>query len=252
MATNKKNKITKNDVVEELEEIEEVEEETLEEVNDNVEDFEEVSLEDRVFNIEKKTNTIFVISIITLIIVVISMIILIANGSSSNSTRTSSNTSNNSETESSSDENYSTAAFNKIKAQDIESVSKGKTAMIWIGRQTCGYCALYAPIVEEVQKEYGFTANYLDLYSIVDSATSTLADEEAYNILMDLEADKSCKSLVTDSNGSAVECGDVLSSRFGATPLTIFVKDNKMVGAFSGYVQASELGSILESYGFKK
>ena len=251
MATNKKKD---NKSVQELEQIEEIELEEKEEVEttDNNEPFEELSLEDRVYNIEKKTNTIFVISIITLIIVLVSMILLIANNSGSSTTKKSTSGGSSTTNEQSSDENYSTAAFNKIKAQDIESVSKGKTAMIWIGRQTCGYCALYAPIVEEVQKTYGFTANYLDLYSIVDASSSTLADEEAYNILMDLKADKSCKSKVTDNNGKTVECGDVLSTRFGATPLTIFVKDNKIVGAFSGYVEASELGSILEEMGFKK
>jgi len=237
------------EVIEELDD-----ESTVEEVEnlENKEEFVEVSLEDRVYNIEKKTNAIFVMIIITMIISLVSFIVVISKNTSIKSNNSSSNTSNNTQTEQADESGYSTASFNKIKAQDIESVSKGKTAVIWIGRQTCGYCALYAPIIESVSKEYGFTANYLDLYSIIDENTGSLADQDGYNILINLGAAKNCKSYVYDNDGKEIACADVLDERFGATPMTLFVKDNKLVGAFSGYTQEEQLSQLVEEFGFSK
>ena len=121
MANKKKTKI-----VEELDEDTVIEEKKEQE--EVIDDFEELSLEDRVFNIEKKTNAIFVMVIITMILCLVSLIVVIAknnDGKKSDSSSTSSETSN------SNDSGYSTEAFNVIKGSDIATVSKGKTAIIW-------------------------------------------------------------------------------------------------------------------------
>ena len=209
---------------------------------------EELSLEDRVFNIEKKTNAIFVMVIITMIICLVSLIVVIAKNSDSKKSDSSSASTETTNSES----GYSTEAFNVIKGSDIASVSKGKTAVIWIGRQNCGYCKLFAPVVGVVQDEYGFKANYIDLYSLVNSSTGQISDEDSYNALMDMAVDKSCKSFVYDDSNNTIPCSSVMESRFGSTPMTLFVKDGKMVGALSGYVQSDGFRDILEQMGFSK
>ena len=241
MANKKKAKI-----VEELDEDTVIEEKNIVEEKD---DFEELSLEDRVFNIEKKTNAIFVMAIITMIICLVSLIVVIAKDSNNNKKSESSST--NTET-TSNESGYSTEAFNVIKGSEIANVSKGKTAVIWIGRQNCGYCKLFAPVVGVVQDEYGFKANYIDLYSIVNSSNGQISDQDSYNALMNMSIDKSCKSYVYDENNQTVPCSKVMESRFGSTPMTLFVKDGKMVGALSGYVQTDGFKEIVEQFGFSK
>lgn len=231
----------KQDVVEFDAEIEKIDKNEAILTEEDVDDeYEEIALEDRIINIEKKTNSIMALVIILIALVVINLIVTI--------TRTTIDTKSN-DNEATSSYNYDVSSFEKIKATDIASVSKGKQVVIWMGRQGCSFCSMFAPILESAQEEYGFKAYYLDLYDIIDEATGKITDQNAYEILMSLGVDKNCQSRAQDDSGS-ISCEDFMERDFGATPLTIFVKDGKMTGNIGGYVQ--DLGSILEEQGFSK
>lgn len=133
---------------------------------------------------------------------------------------------------------YDVSSFDKIKVSEIASKSKGETIVIMIGREGCGWCSRYIPILKSAQEEYNFKAKYIDLATIVDIKTFTISDQEAYNTLINIPAEPGFE--------------DFLTTEFGATPLTIIVKDNKIINAFAGYVEESYLSSILESSGFTK
>lgn len=237
--SNKTKKAIKNAITED-DELEVQEEQTQPEVakekvekktqviDEDFEDEEEISIEDRIINIEKKTNTTLVLMVITVLLVFVTMLFTINNNDNSSSTSTEEN-----ETSS-----YSTDAFDVIKGTDIASESKDKTIVVMMGRQGCGYCAAYAPVLGLAQEEYDFVTKYIDLADIIDLEKGTITDEDSYNALMDLDA-------VSDYE-------TFMENNFGRTPLTLFIKNSKIIGTISGYVDSDELATQLETYGISK
>ena len=245
MMSKKNKKIVKtNDATDEIDEIEEidsnveVEEEIVEEVkvvkkdiDEDDEEYAELTVEERIINIEKKTNTTLVLMVITVILVFVTMIFTINNGKSESTTTGTGN-----ETEASTE--YSTDAFDVIKGTDIASLSKDKLIVAVMARQGCGYCAAYAPVLGLAQEEYDFVTKYLDLADIVDMTTGTISDEDSYNALINLDAVKGYETFMEEN--------------FGRTPITLFIKDSKILGVISGYVDSDELATQLENYGISK
>ena len=240
--TNKKVVENKKDI-EELVEIEEIEEtDDLEEENvkskkierdtfeDEEKDYEELSIEDRLVNMEKKTNTILVLTVIIAILCCITTIVVIGNTTSSDETKTTETTS--------SDGSYDTSSFKKISGTDIEAESKNETIVVMIGRQGCSWCAEYAPVLASVASNYGFTARYIDLTDIVDINAGTITDSDSYAALLGLSADD--------------EYATFMEENFGGTPLTLIIKNSKIIGAVNGYVDESTLSTTLEAEGFSK
>ncbi len=237
MAKNKK----KNTSVKEVEVIEEIEnEEELEEVEENAYDFveeeeefedgssdyEEIGLEERLTNIEKKVNTMFYLVIAVLVVAVITLFISAGNNGSSQSNSSSESESSQSSTQQNS--GYDTSAFNQIKPDDIATLSKNKTIVVWVGYQECGYCQAYAPVMTQVTKDFGITANYIDI--------STITQDE-WNVVLNLKGKGDWKDV---------------SSKFEGTPFTIIVKNGTVIGGISGSTTAEGLEAVFEDAGLKK
>ena len=234
MAKNKNMKNIKDVDVEEIEtEIEEFDDETFEvDIEDNNgEDFsfEELTMEERIIGIEKKVNTMFVL---TIIIAIISLITLITNFNT-----VSSDTNTDTSTETSG--GYSTEDFVKTTAHELESLSKNKSIVVWIGRQGCGYCTQYVPTITSVGKKLGIDIYYLDLADIFDFSGESvqLKDQKAYEIMTKFATD--------DENSTIME-------EFGATPMTLVIKNNKIIGSFTGALPEEDVLSTLKAEGFKE
>ena len=133
---------------------------------------------------------------------------------------------------------YDISSFEKIKASDIAKLSKDETIVIMIGREGCGWCQKYIPVLKSAQKKYKFKTKYIDLAKIISIQTWELIDEDSYNTLIDIPAESGYENIILQE--------------FGATPLTIIIRDNKIINAFAGYVEESELSDVLESVGFSK
>ncbi len=239
MAKNKKNKNTsvkEVEVIEEVEteeELEEVEEEIVEEdefeeeedfEEENEEEYEEIGLEERLANIEKKTNANFWMTIAILVVSCLSLIIALTNGGNSDSETSTGDTTQGESTVS----GYDTSAFNAIKPADIESLSKNNTIVVWIGYQQCQFCQAYAPLLAQVTEEYGITANYIDITTIT---------EDELNVVMSLTG-----------KGDWEE----FAASFSGTPFTLIIKNNKVVGGINGYVEASQIADAFDDAGLKK
>lgn len=242
MAKKKNNKVSKEEIKDI--QIEETEEEEIEEIDDEVEeteeldnddnlDFKEVSLEDRIINIEKKSNITLFIVLITCLICVI-LLFGVFNGSNNNDNYSDTNANE----EVSNDGTYDTSAMKEITAKDIESESKKQTIVIVIGRQGCGYCAAYVPIITEVAKEYGITLRYIDFSKIVDVQAQKVIDEEAYEIIYNLEGEGQWDGF----GAKALE----------GTPNTLIIKDNVIVSGVNGYNEADAIRSAFDAAGLKK
>lgn len=228
MAKNKNTSVKEVEVIEEVETEEEiVEDDDLEEEEDfeeeNEEGYEEIGLEERLANIEKKTNANFWMTIAILVISCLSLIIALTNNGNSDSETSTGDT-----TQEETVSGYDTSAFNTIKPADIESLSKNKTIVVWIGYQQCQFCQAYAPLLTQVTEEYGITANYIDI--------STITEDEL-NIVMSLTG-----------KGDWEE----FAASFSGTPFTLIIKNNKVVGGINGYVEASQIADAFDDAGLKK
>lgn len=211
---------------------------TLEEIDDD--EHEELSVEERIINIEKKTNTILVVVVALMVFTLINTILI--------STKGSFEASSSEEAQS----GYSTENFKEIKGSDIVTESKNEKIVVMIGRQTCGYCAKYAPILEEVQKEFNLTARYIDLTDIIDLESGQVIDNDSRDAIVNISSDKNCKVVGTDEEGKDLTCENFMENNFGATPLTLVIENNKLTYAFAGYVDASGLEEQLQNAGFSK
>ena len=110
-----------------------------------------------------------------------------------------------------------------------------KVTMHVFGRNTCYYCNIFKPVYNEVAAE-----NNLDIYYY---------DSDSFN------SDEYSKILNSGINIPA-ECTTSkeetpLSSGFG-TPLTLYLKNGKVVGCISGYVNKDKLETKLKSVGMMK
>lgn len=134
---------------------------------------------------------------------------------------------------------YDTSMFKKIGAKDLASLSNGKTIVVWIGRQGCGYCSLYAPRIHSVGKAYNVPVYYIDLGTIFDftQAQVSIKDQSAYDTMINFQTD--------------AENADVLEN-FGATPMTLFIRDNKIVGNIVGALDETQVEQAFKDEGFKK
>ena len=135
---------------------------------------------------------------------------------------------------------YDTEAFQKIVGTDIAEMSKGKKMVIWIGRQGCGYCSLYAPTIKKVGKDYNMPIYYIDLAAMYDTTGYewTLVDQASYQA-------------ITTMPTIGDEATSVMGS-FGSTPMTIIVEDGQVIGGVVGAVDKSTVETILTNAGIKK
>lgn len=208
-------------------------------LEDDIEsDFEELSVEDRLFNIEKKVNTNLIVSVITIILVFITMIFAITNkGTKSYDDDTTITTQDG--TSNDSTYSYSTALFDEIDPANIDKESKGQTIVVMIGKQGCSACAMYAPTLALLQEEYDFTTKYIDFNKMItiNGQSAYISDEDGYEAITSLTG--------TGYDGWVEE-------HFGSTPLTLIVKDSKILYAVVGAADESTLTTQFDKLGIKK
>ncbi len=131
---------------------------------------------------------------------------------------------------------YDTSAFKEILGKDVVKESKNKTIVVLVARQTCGYCAIFAPTITEISEEYDFQVRYIDLEKIVDiySPNWDVIDQESYDTLVNLKA---------------VAGFETFMDEFGATPMTVVIKDGKITGGIIGAYPKENVVEALKDAG---
>lgn len=132
--------------------------------------------------------------------------------------------------------NYDVSMFDEIKAKDVKSKTKNKLQVVYIGRETCGWCAAFLPNLWDAQEEFDFTTLYIDIAKIIDFSNGEVLDQDSFDILNSL-------------TGEGYE--DYMSENLGATPMILIIKDNKIVGAHTGYSEYDAFKSVLNDAGIK-
>ena len=226
--------MVKNKNEKDVEIVEEKNEDIFEEETENFEDYKELTDSDRILKIEKATKLITILVIIGLLISIVNSIFIISI-KYSNKTNSNTNTNETQEQETS----YDTSKFNEITMSDIKKASKGKTIAIFVGRQGCIWCAQYAPIITKAQEKYNFKVQYVDFGKIIDftKAQPTISDKDAYELLVKYIEDSKFASEIEQGMG---------------TPMTLFIKDNKLVDFINGFVEEDTLATYLKNNGFDK
>ncbi len=139
-------------------------------------------------------------------------------------------------TESEYNTDYDVSMFKEIKASELKKNTKD-LSVVYIGRSTCSWCAAFLPRLWEAQEEYGYKTLYIDIAKIMDFTNNgEILDQKAYNIMINLTG-KNYETYVKDN--------------FGATPMILIMKNNKIVGAQTGYSEYEEFKKVLNEAGIK-
>lgn len=131
---------------------------------------------------------------------------------------------------------YDVSMFKEISASDIKKETKSKLSVVYVGRETCSWCAAFLPNLWEAQEKYDYTTLYVDIAKIIDFNTGNIIDESAYSTMMDLTGDN---------------YDDYMEQNFGSTPMILIMKDNKIVNAQTGYSEYDDFETILNEAGIK-
>lgn len=120
---------------------------------------------------------------------------------------------------------YDISQFEVINAdQFVEAYKGSETKVIYIGRETCGYCQAFIPALQQAQADYGYKTLYLDIENVPTSDISKITSLNTW-----------------------------FNDYYGTTPLVVVVKDGAIVGeGWIGYADYATFADYLESVGFKK
>lgn len=149
----------------------------------------------------------------------------------------SNNGSENTSNESEYNTNYDVSMFKEITASYLKHETKGRLSVVYIGRSTCVWCSAFLPNLWEAQEKYGYTTLYIDIAKIMDFEKGGITDQSSYDIM-------------TKLTGKGYE--DYVEKNFGSTPMILIMKDNKIVGAQTGYSEYEEFEKFLNNSGINK
>ena len=182
---------------------------------------------------EELLNKLIILGRWILVILICILIALVIGISKLYSTDNVSNTStNNEETYNT---NYDVSMFKEIEAKDIKTETKKTKQVIYVGRETCGWCAAFLPMLWKAQEKYDYQTLYIDIAKIIDFNTNSIKDQDAYDIMMEL-------------NGEDYE--GYMSENFGATPMILVVENGEIISAQTGYSEYDYFEKILEQAGY--
>lgn len=177
----------------------------------------------------KISKAIMIILILILVVLTIGVSKMYSTDSVSENTETTSE-------ESEYNTNYDVSMFEEITAKDINSKTKKDTKVVYIGRESCGWCAAFLPVLWDAQDEYDYKTLYIDIAKIIDFSDGSVLDQDSYDILNEL-------------TGDGYE--SYMEENFGATPMILIIKNNKIIGASTGYSEYEAFESVLKDVGIK-
>lgn len=123
---------------------------------------------------------------------------------------------------------YDVSDFDTLTTTDaLAEIKKGETEIVYIGRETCGYCVQFLPILQQAQDEYDYKTIYIDLEQMT--------------------SDDQTKLLELDNEEKYIE------ENFGYTPMVLVFKDGKFSTGWVGYAEYDTFAAFLkEDAGLKK
>ena len=174
-------------------------------------------------------KAILIILILILVVLTVGVSKMYSSGNTGENTETTNE-------ESEYNTNYDVSMFEEITAKDIKSKTKKDTQVVYIGRETCGWCAAFLPALWEAQDEYDYKTLYIDIAKIIDFSDGSVLDQDSYDLLSNLTGDGYEK---------------YMEENFGATPMVLIIKNNKIIGASTGYSEYEAFKTVLNDAGIQ-
>ena len=142
------------------------------------------------------------------------VVLILANGSSAKINDTSITEEDNAD--------YDVSSFEEFTLEKVKEVFESdQLQVIYIGRESCGYCVKFIPILKQAQDNFKYTTKYLDISKITDAQPEEL-----------LKYDNS---------------DNFLEQNFGSTPMVLLVKNGKLIDTWVGYNEYNEFESFLKN-----
>ncbi len=130
---------------------------------------------------------------------------------------------------------YDVSKFDEIDINKALALFDQKDlAVVYMGRETCHFCVQYVPIITSVQEELGFKTYYLDTLKM--DVTSEFYDKFINKLDKKYELDGENKTI-----------GEFYKL-YGYTPITIVIKNGKMIDGHIGYMERDYLMGLLDKY----
>lgn len=168
-------------------------------------------------------NKMLVCLYIIIALLALNIIITAIKGSSN---ETNNNNSKTTTTTTTTTADYDVSKFKAINTDEfIDAYNSSETQLIYLGRPDCGFCIKFVPVLTEVQEKYDFTTLYLDINTVKDA-----------NRIIELNND-----FFTGEN-----------TKYGYTPMTLIVRDGKIIDSQIGASDASTLEALVSKYFDKK
>lgn len=212
-------------------------------LEDELDDLDELDEPKDVTVMDMLNRIVVCLIVIAIILAINTTVLIFKNNDSSSSNNDTKTTNNPSSTESSSNgqpSNYDVSMMEELdlsKALDLFN-DKDKTYVLYIGRPDCSACVSYLPTLQEAQENLGYKTQYLNLNN-VDSKSDDYT--KFINKL-------SVKYTMTVSGEEQTE---TFGKWMGYTPMTIIIKNGKMVDGEIGAISYSTLTSLLKNNGIE-
>ena len=128
---------------------------------------------------------------------------------------------------------YDVSKFSEVDYAGLKKIMKDDgTHVVYIGRSSCHFCAMFIPVMTEAQEKYGFKTEYFDITRVFNFNNNSVVDQDAYNELS--------------------EYNNFFKENFLSTPMVIIFKDGKYVDGTIGYQDINTYSSFLEKNKFEK
>ena len=128
---------------------------------------------------------------------------------------------------------YDVSEFKEVNYSELKKEIKSEDyTVVYYGREGCGYCSMFIPVMNDVQEDYGFKHLYFDVTQVYNFNNNTFVDEDTYKEI--------------------TEINDFFEENFLSTPMIAVFKDGKFVDGTVGYQEYSTYASFIEKVGFEK
>lgn len=135
--------------------------------------------------------------------------------------------------------NYDVSMMHEVNvAGAIKLFGQKGTYVLYIGRADCGACVNYLPSLQDAQAKFGYTTQYLDLNKIDFSSS----DYDKLKEKLDIDYTMTV---------SGEEKTETFGTWMGYTPMTIIIKDGKMVDGKIGSIAYESLIALLKENGIE-
>jgi len=130
---------------------------------------------------------------------------------------------------------YDVSSFESIDATEFLNVlNSEEPTVVYLGREGCGYCVNFLPVLKQAQQEMNYKTHYVDIYEVDNSTDDYKTMVSKINDLTEQ---------FNDDNNTNYE------SIYGYTPMVLIVQDGYIEDVSIGYLEYDKFKEFLNKNG---